>query len=45
MKTYDVLISVFLILPDYALSHALNALLMTYVKQRESQYNFNFGKN
>lgn len=43
MKTYDVCISVFLIFPDYALTHALHALLLTYVKQRNQQYNFNFG--
>lgn len=44
MKTYDVCISVFLIFPDYALTHALNALMLTYVKRHEQQYNFNFGK-
>lgn len=43
MKTYDICISIFLIFPDYALTHALNALLLTYVKQRESEYHFNFG--
>lgn len=43
LKTYDVLISIFLIMPDYALSHALNVLLITYVKQREQQYNLNLG--
>lgn len=32
-----------MIMPDYALSHALNVLLITYVKQRERQYHLNIG--
>ncbi|XP_055305939.1 phospholipid-transporting ATPase ABCA1 isoform X3 [Sitodiplosis mosellana] len=42
IKTYNMLINVLLIIPDYALSHAINSLLITYVKQHEAQMNFNF---
>lgn len=45
MKTYQILINVLLIQPDYALSHALSAMLLTYVKKHESQINFNFGES
>lgn len=38
------LINVLLVIPDYALSHAISSLLITYVKQHEAQMNFNFGK-
>lgn len=44
MKTYDSLILVLLVAPDYAVSHALNALFIKYVKHRETQYHFNFGE-
>lgn len=43
MKTYNELIMVLLVIPDYAVSHALSALLIKYVKHRETQYHFNFG--
>lgn len=36
---------VLLAVPDYAVSHALNALLIKYIKHRETQYHFNFGRN
>lgn len=45
IKSYNILINVLLVWPDYALSHALNVLLLIYVKQREPNYNFNFGNN
>lgn len=35
MKEYDALINIFLIVPDYALSHALSALILTFVKNHE----------
>lgn len=35
MKEYDALITILLIVPDYALSHALNALMITYVKHHK----------
>lgn len=38
------LINVLLVIPDYALSHAISSLLITYVKQHEAQMNFNFGQ-
>lgn len=44
MKTYDTLIAVLMIAPDYAVSHALNALFIKYVKHRELEYHFNFGE-
>lgn len=44
MKTYSELINVLLVVPDYALSHALSALLLNYVHQRQTQIQFNFGK-
>lgn len=43
IKDYNMLINVILIVPDYALSHAISCLLITYVKQHEWQINFNFG--
>lgn len=44
IKAYALMINVLLVWPDYALSHALNVLLQIYVKQREPNYNFNFGE-
>lgn len=44
IKTYDLLINVLLLIPDYGLSHAISCLLITYVKQHEAIINFNFGK-
>lgn len=44
MKAYDSLIHILLVAPDYAISHALNALFIKYVKHRETQYHFNFGE-
>lgn len=44
IKTYSILINILLVWPDYALAHALNVLLQIFVKQREPNYNFNFGK-
>lgn len=33
-----------MVIPDYALSHAISIMLIAYVKQHEAQMNFNFGK-
>lgn len=44
IKTYNMLINILLVIPDYALSHAISSLLITYVKQHEAQINFNFGE-
>lgn len=44
IKTYDILINALLIIPDYALSHAISCVLLTYVKQHEAKIEFNFGE-
>lgn len=44
MNTYNMLINMLLVIPDYALSHAIRSLLISYVKQHEAKINFNFGE-